>query len=57
MSTSGAFLCREPPRGSGSLCIGRGVVLGTIEEVLGLRVNPDYFRYLRHKIERTAQMR
>ena len=28
-----------------------------IEEVLSLRVNPDYFRYLRHKIERAGQAR
>ena len=26
--------------------------LPVIDEVLGLRVSPDYFRYLRHKIER-----
>ena len=26
--------------------------LPVIEEVLGLRVNPDYFQYLRHKLER-----
>ena len=26
--------------------------LPVIDEVLNLRVNPDYFRYLRHKIER-----
>lgn len=31
--------------------------LPVIEEVLSLRVNPDYFRYLRHKIERRAQTR
>jgi len=29
--------------------------LPVIEEVLGLRVSPDYFRYLRHKIDRTIQ--
>ena len=29
--------------------------LPVIEEVLSLRVNPDYFRYLRHKIERAGQ--
>jgi hypothetical protein len=28
-----------------------------IEEVLELRVSPDYFQYLRHKIERLAQTR
>src|ERR1039457_3743544 len=26
--------------------------LPVIEEVLGLRVSPDYFQYLRHKLER-----
>src|SRR5580693_3258147 len=26
--------------------------LPVIDEVLGLRVSPDYFRYLRHKLER-----
>jgi hypothetical protein len=31
--------------------------LPVIQEVLSLRVNPDYFRYLRHKIERTIQTR
>ena len=31
--------------------------LPVIEEVLSLSVNPDYFRYLRHKIERLAQTR
>jgi hypothetical protein len=31
--------------------------LPVIEEVLGLRVNPDYFRYLRHQIERFTQTR
>ena len=29
--------------------------LPVIDEVLNLRVNPDYFRYLRHKIERANQ--
>jgi hypothetical protein len=29
--------------------------LPAIDEVLGLRVNPDYFRHLRHKIERVIQ--
>jgi hypothetical protein len=28
-----------------------------IEEVLSLRVSPDYFQYLRHKIARFAQTR
>jgi hypothetical protein len=31
--------------------------LPVIEEVLGLRVNPDYFQYLRHKLERTTPAR
>ena len=31
--------------------------LPVIEEVLSLRVNPDYFRHLRHKIDRLAQTR
>ena len=31
--------------------------LPAIEEVLNLRVPPDYFRYLRHKIERAGQSR
>ena len=31
--------------------------LPVIEEVLSLRVSPDYFRYLRHKLERLAQTR
>jgi hypothetical protein len=31
--------------------------LPVIEEVLNLHVNPDYFRYLRHKIERASQAR
>jgi hypothetical protein len=31
--------------------------LPVIDEVLSLRVNPDYFRYLRHKIERFIQTR
>ena len=29
--------------------------LPVIEEVLGLRVNPDYFQYLRQKLERIAR--
>jgi len=28
---------------------------GVIEEVLSLRVNPDYFEHLRHKIQRLTQ--
>jgi hypothetical protein len=31
--------------------------LPVIEEVLSLRVSPDYFRYLRHKLERAAPIR
>ena len=31
--------------------------LPVIDEVLHLPVSPDYFRYLRHKIERTTQPR
>jgi hypothetical protein len=31
--------------------------LPVIEEVLGLRVNPDYFQYLRQKLERIVQTR
>jgi hypothetical protein len=31
--------------------------LPVIEEVLGLRVSPDYFQYLRYKLERTVQAR
>jgi hypothetical protein len=30
-------------------------LLPVIDEVLGLQVNPDYFRYLRQKIERANQ--
>jgi hypothetical protein len=31
--------------------------LPAIEEVLCLRLSPDYFRYLRHKLERLAPKR
>jgi hypothetical protein len=31
--------------------------LPVIEEVLDLRVSPDYFQYLRHKLERIAPIR
>ena len=31
--------------------------LPVIEEVLGTRVNPDYFRYLRQKLERMTSAR
>lgn len=32
-------------------------LLPVIEEVLGLRVSPDYFQYLRQKLERVASTR
>jgi hypothetical protein len=31
--------------------------LPVIEEVLGMRVSPDYFQYLRHKLARVASTR
>jgi hypothetical protein len=31
--------------------------LPVIEEVLGLRVSPDYFQHLRHKLERLTRTR
>jgi len=31
--------------------------LPVIEEVLGMRVSPDYFQYLRHKLARIGQTR
>ena len=31
--------------------------LPVIEEVLGLRVSPDYFQYLRHKLQRIEPIR
>ena len=31
--------------------------LPVIEEVLGLRVSPDYFQYLRHKLQRSTSTR
>jgi hypothetical protein len=31
--------------------------LPVIEEVLGMRVSPDYFQYLRQKLERVASIR
>jgi hypothetical protein len=31
--------------------------LPVIEEVIGLRVSPNYFQYLRHKLERSAPIR
>ena len=31
--------------------------LPVIEEVLGLRVSPEYFQYLRHKLERLSPIR
>ena len=30
--------------------------LPVIEEVLDMRVSPDYFQYLRHKLQRTVQV-
>jgi hypothetical protein len=47
------------PAGSAPLGTIRSLAyfLPVIDEVLSLRVNPDYFRYLRHKIERTTQPR
>ena len=30
--------------------------LPVIEEVLDMRVGPDYFQYLRHKLQRTVQV-
>jgi hypothetical protein len=34
-----------------------GYFLPVIEEVLGLRASPDYFQYLRHKLERILPKR
>src|SRR5436305_10887998 len=31
--------------------------LPVIEEVLGMRVNPEYFQYLRHKLQRIVPVR
>lgn len=47
------------PAGSPALGTIRSLAyfLPVIEEVLSLRVDPDYFRYLRHKIERAGQAR
>ena len=47
------------PAGSPPLSTIRSLAyfLPAIEEVLSLRVNPDYFRHLRHKIDRLAQTR
>jgi hypothetical protein len=47
------------PAGSTALGTIRSLAyfLPVIEEVLSLRVHPDYFRYLRHKIERAGQAR
>ncbi|MBZ5612253.1 MAG: hypothetical protein LAP38_28685 [Acidobacteriia bacterium] len=47
------------PTGAAPLGVIRSLAyfLPVIEEVLSLRVNPDYFRYLRHKLERTIQTR
>ena len=47
------------PSGSPPLGMIRSLAyfLPVIEEVLSLRVHPDYFRYLRHKLERAGQAR
>jgi hypothetical protein len=47
------------PAGSPPLTTIRSLAyfLPVIEEVLSLRVSPDYFQHLRHKIERLAQTR
>ncbi len=47
------------PAGSAPLGTIRSLAyfLPVIDEVLHLPVNPDYFRYLRQKIERTTQPR
>jgi len=47
------------PAGSPALGTIRSLAyfLPVIEEVLSLPVNPDYFRYLRHKLERLAETR
>ena len=47
------------PAGSPALGTIRSLAyfLPVIEEVLLLRVHPDYFRYLRRKIERASQAR
>jgi hypothetical protein len=34
-----------------------GYFLLVVEEVLSLRVSPDYFQYLRRKLERIASIR
>jgi len=43
-----------PPRG---MIRSLAYLLPVIEEVLGLRVSPYYFQYLRHKLERIAPTR
>jgi hypothetical protein len=42
------------PADAPPLCTIRSLAyfLPVIEEVLGLRVSPEYFHYLRHKLER-----
>ena len=47
------------PAGSPPLATIRSLAyfLPVIQEVLSLRVSPDYFQHLRHKIERLAQIR
>jgi hypothetical protein len=47
------------PAGASPLSTVRSLAyfLPVIEEVLDLRVSPDYFQYLRYKLTRTAQSR
>ena len=47
------------PAGSPALSTIRSLAyfLPVIDEVLSLRVHPDYFQYLRHKIESAGQAR
>jgi hypothetical protein len=52
---------RRMIRPAGSIPLGTirslAYFLPAIDEVLSLHVNPDYFRHLRQKIERTSQAR
>ena len=64
MAVENAFLlaaARRLTRPAGSPPLGAirslAYFLPVIEEVLSLRVNPDYFRYLRGKIDRATQKR
>jgi len=43
-----------PPCGTLRLA---GVFFPVIEEVLGLRISPDYYQYFHHKLERVAPAR